>query len=216
MIQKLKNTDHLILMGDVIDSTHKDQPKLASQLADLVAYINNKYIEETLSPLTITLGDEFQGISKSIKFGVNSILDLEEEGIKRGFDFKLHYVLLEGAIETKINHEIAHGMMGEGLTRARNILTEKKRSRNRFRFELRDEKLPGLENLFEVLDGIVSQWKLADFKLIYDMITISNDSVVGEKYNKDRSLIWRRRKTLMIKEYLLLKTFIQEYVSSYE
>ncbi len=214
MASSKKISEQLILMGDVINSSNKDQPKLANELSELVASINQKYETETLSPYTITLGDEFQGVTQSISAGIHTILDFEEECIKRELNFKLHYVFLKGFIETEINPEIAYGMMGEGLTKARNILTEKKRGRKRFRLELGQETLNNLEDLFEVMDGITSQWKLTDYPLIYDMIQSQSDAEVGEKHQKDRSLIWRRRKTLMIKEYTLLKSFIKKYVGS--
>ncbi len=215
MSSEENTSKQLVLMGDVVDSSNKDQHKLASELADLVGFMNRKYETEILSPYTITLGDEFQGLTQSVKGGIDTLLDFEEESIKRKLDFKLHYVFLRGSIETEINPKVAHGMMGEGLTRARSILTEKKRGRKRFRLELENQSLNKLEYLFEVIDGITSQWKLSDFPLIYDMIQNSNDAEVGDKHDKDRSLIWRRRNTLMIKEYVLLKSYIKEFVADY-
>lgn len=212
MASKGIDKEQIILMGDVNDSTHKNKPELATQLSALVKTINAKFKDGILSPLTITLGDEFQGIIQSTESGIKTILDFEEERLKQQLDFNLHFVLLKGKIETEINPDIAYGMMGSGLTDARKILTSKKRSRKRFRFEIDKIRYPNLEDLFEVLDGIIGNWKLEDFPLVYDMIQNPNDAEVGKKYQKDRSLIWRRRKTLMIKEYTLLKRFILNYV----
>jgi hypothetical protein len=100
-------------------------------------------------------------------------------------------------------------MRGKGLTEAREKLTAKKRDRRRFNFSLEiKEQSEQLNRLFEVLDSITEKWKLDDFALILDMIHNDNDQEVGEKHGKDRSQIYRRRKTLLVNEYNLLKESI--------
>lgn len=210
---KAKNSYH-ILMGDVIGSSDYESEKLGKNLKELVGMANQGLDEKTLSPYTVTLGDEFQGITKSLRSGIETLFFLEEKRLIEVYDFKLHYVLHFGKIETEINPKTSYGMLGEGLTQARKKLTAKKRDRRRFNFSLASkEKTKQLNRLFEVLDGIIERWKKDDFKLIMDMIKNENDREVGEKHEKDRSQIYRRRKTLMINEYNLLKAFIFDFVN---
>lgn len=208
-----KDTTYYILMGDVIGSSDYNPSELGKSLKSLVKYINESLEEKTLSPYTVTLGDEFQGVTKSLKSGIETLFYFEELRLEQQHEFKLHYVLHHGKIETEINPETSYGMLGEGLTQAREKLTSKKRDRKRFNISLRsDEQSMQLDRLFEVLDGITERWKVDDFPLILDMIRNQNDQEVGEKHEKDRSQIYRRRKTLMIKEYTVLKEFIINYI----
>ena len=104
-------------------------------------------------------------------------------------------------------------MMGKGLTEARKMLSSKKRNRKRFRFKLQNkEQTEQLSKIFEVLDTIILNWKKEDYPLILDMINNDNNSEVGDLHDKNRDQIWKRRKTLMINEYNLLKDFIKTYI----
>lgn len=200
-------------MGDVVNSSDYDGEALSKGLKELVENTNTKFSETILSPLTITLGDEFQGILRSVSSGIDLLFHFEEELLKTEPDFKLHYVLLLGEIETEINPDIAYEMMGEGLTEARKLLSTKKRNRKRFRFKLQNkEQTEQLSRIFEVLDTIILNWKKEDYPLILDMINNDNNSEVGELHDKNRDQIWKRRKTLMINEYNLLKDFIKTYI----
>lgn len=199
-------------MGDVVGSSKYEPANLAKSLKSLVEKTNNDLNKETLSPFTVTLGDEFQGVTQSLNSGIKTLFYFEEQRLAKKLDFKLHYVLHYGKIETDINPETAYGMLGQGLTQAREKLTAKKRDRKRFNISLDAKDLSSQYNrLFEVVDGITERWKKDDFSLILDMIRNENDQVVGEKHGKDRSQIYRRRKTLMVKEYNLLKDFILTY-----
>lgn len=200
-------------MGDVVNSSDYDGEVLSKGLKELVESTNKKFSKDILSPLTITLGDEFQGVLNSVSTGIDLLFHLEEELLKAEPDFKLHYVLLLGEIETEINPEIAYEMMGKGLTEARKMLSSKKRNRKRFRFKLQNkEQTEQLSRIFEVLDTIILNWKKEDYPLILDMINNDNNSEVGELHDKNRDQIWKRRKTLMINEYNLLKDFIKIYI----
>lgn len=204
---------YYILMGDVVGSSKYEPNKLGKNLKSMVQTANKDLIDQTLSPYTITLGDEFQGVAKSLESAIRTLFYFEEKRLTEEYDFKLHYVLYLGKIETTINSETSYGMLGEGLTTAREKLTAKKRERKRFDISLgTKEQSNQFNRLFEVLDGIIERWKKNDFSLISDMIHNQNDQEVGELHGKDRSQIYRRRKTLMIKEYNLLKEFILKYI----
>lgn len=116
-----------------------------------------------------------------------------------------------GAIDTPINREIAHTMMGDGLTRARHLLSDKKRGQNRFRFELSTEfQTDQLNRLFLVVNALTERWNPEDAEYILEMISNTNNSLVGLKYGKNRTQVWKRRKNLMIEEYRALKESIFE------
>lgn len=204
---------HYILMGDVVSSSELNAKTVRKGLKTLVEACNSTMKDQILSPFTITLGDEFQGISASLRSGIETLFYFEEESLRQEIDFKLHYVLHYGKIDTEINTKIAYEMMGPGLTKAREILSSKKRDRLRFEFDLSKKKeTEQISRLFEVLDAIILSWKKEDYRLILDMIENENNQEVGDKHEKTRAQIWKRRKTLMINEYNQLKSFVLTYV----
>ena len=206
-------TMQYILMGDVIKSRQQNPQELRDSLKSLVMSCNRDLGKQILSPYTITLGDEFQGIADSLRSLTDSVFYLEERRIAKGYSFRLRFVAHHGEILTAINADIAYEMMGPGLTQARELLSEKRPSRPRFVFALPDRAhMTSLNRLFAVLDGITARWSHADYPLISDMLTDAGNQEVGTRHGKNRSQIWKRRKHLLIEEYKLLRAVIRESV----
>ena len=76
-------------MADIIGSRKVDQKKLISDFKEIVGQINTSAKNQLLSPVTITLGDEFQSVAKDLASALTIILQLEERIIMAGKDFKL-------------------------------------------------------------------------------------------------------------------------------
>lgn len=198
-----------ILMGDVIGSRKYNAQQLRDEFMEVVSSCNEKLKHDIISPYTITLGDEFQGVASSLHGLVKAIFYMEETIIRKSFTFKIRYVAVHGAIDTSINQLVAYTMMGDGLTKAREILTDKGRGVPRFRFDLPTVyTMQQLNRLFIVLDGITGRWGKGDGLLILDMLSNPHNKEVGIKHDKNRTQIWKRRKHLLIKEYGALKETI--------
>jgi hypothetical protein len=209
--------NYFILMGDIIKSRKHDATTLRQQFTTLLSDCNRDMRTEILSPYTITLGDEFQGIAGSLHAVAESIFYLDEARIKNHYDFLIRYVAHYGEIQTPINTEVAYGMMGPGLTNARALLTDKRRGQPRFCFDLPDKKLAeNLMRLFMVIDGLIDRWKQRDFSLIADMISKANNEEVAAKHNKNRSQIWKKRKHLLIEEYRAAKAVVFDLIDAAE
>src|SRR5690606_21512824 len=183
--------DYIILMADIINSGDKNSKQLMIDFQNVVDDINQKNKSLLLSPLTITLGDEFQGVAKDIKSGISLLFLLQEKIIKLGAHFKLRYVIVEGTIDTPINKEIAHGMLGEGLTKARKLLEMSKGDDRNYYFELKNsKKSEALSNSLFLYQSIVDGWNLArDEGLITEFIELDDYKKVAEKLGKTRSQI---------------------------
>lgn len=54
-------------MADIVDSRKANQTLLIDELKKVVHFINNKWEASIVSPLTITLGDEFQWSASPIE-----------------------------------------------------------------------------------------------------------------------------------------------------
>lgn len=198
-----------ILMGDIVGSSTYKASKLRREFMQIVSSCNKTLEREILSPYTVTLGDEFQGVARSLRGLFDSVFYLEQISLLKRLKFKMRYIGLYGEIDTPINRMKAHGMMGAGLTRAREILTAKRRGKPRFQFELPDAQMTKeLNLLFLVIDGIIAKWDPDDGPLILDMIANNNNVEVGKKHKKNRTQIWKRRKNMLIEEFRALKEVI--------
>jgi hypothetical protein len=209
--------NYFILMGDVIESRKLDATRLRQQLTTLLSACNRDLHTQILSPYTTTLGDEFQGIAGSLHAVAETIFCLDEARIKNHYDFLIRYVAHYGEIQTPINTEVAYGMMGPGLTKARALLTDKHRGKPRFCFELPDKGLAeNLTRLFSVIDGLTDRWGQRDASVISDMLSNTNNEEVGAKHNKNRSQIWKKRKHLLIEEYRSAKAVVFDLIDAAE
>lgn len=200
----------VILMADIIGSSNQPPKDLMRAFKTLVAGANKRFGAALKSPLTITLGDEFQGVVADINTGVAIMLFMEEELIRKQADFKLRFVLLEGQIDTALNRKIAYAMLGPGLTEARKKLTELKESHHRFYIALIDAPTTVLlNNAFLLLQLLVGQWKPEkDYELAYHFIRYGDYKKVAALLNKNRSLMWKRERTLNIESYGAIKNII--------
>jgi len=180
-------------MGDVIRSSKQDARQLRKEFMGLVSLCNQKLEHDIISPYTVTLGDEFQGIAASLQAVIEAMFFMEETILRKGLAFKIRYVGVHGAIDTPINRLKAHTMMGAGLTKARGLLTDKRRGKPRFRFDLPDaHTMNQLNRLFLVLDGLTGRWDTRDGILISDMLDNSHNEEVGVKHGKNRTQIWKK------------------------
>ena len=117
-----------MVMGDLVHSEHAaDIAQLHEAFNEAVEQCNRRYADVLASPLTITLGDEFQGLVTSLNAGA-----------RRGIDCR--FVLGLARIETAVNPQQAWNMMGPGLSRSRHKLNEK-RALCRYGFSLPQEPL---------------------------------------------------------------------------
>lgn len=205
-------------MADIIDSSQKDSKKLLSQFKESVSEINSKWSKDIVSPLTITLGDEFQGIINNLKNSIEIIFQFEEFILAKEFNFKLRYVLNIGEIETPINRKTAHGMMGEGLSEARKRLNELKANENRFLILLENkndkaEKI--LNDSFKIYQYYIDSWKIRDYKIASEFLIHNDYKEIAHNFNLNKSTTWRREKSLNIEEYKLVKEIILNIITVY-
>jgi SatD family (SatD) len=173
--------------------------------------VNKEKKNDFLSPMTITLGDEFQSVIKNLSAALDIIFSIEEEIAASGKNFKLRYILEEGEIETPINSKIAYGMLGSGLTSAREHLGKSKNTKTRFALHLDNKKRRmALDDAFLVFQGFIDDWKInKDYPIIGMFLQHKGYKEVAEAANKDRSLMWKRERSLKLDQYYATKEIIK-------
>ncbi len=197
----------VILMADIVGSSKRKGKSLMNDFKVAVAWANKRDKRQIVSPLTITLGDEFQGVVKNAHSALQIVFDLEEYLMRMENPIKLRYVIHEGEIETQLNRKNAHEMLGPGLTHARQVLVALKSSRHRFNVSLKDKEVSEKLMLGMVIyQGIIDRWTVAQQRVVSAFWEqLSDYRKVAKKLKKDPTVMWRRKKSLMIDEITSLK-----------
>ena len=209
--------DHYIVMGDIIGSRHEDGVSLMPQFKALVAGCNRALAQEVESPLTITLGDEFQGVMASLGASVRVLFHLEEQSLRLNLPFRLRYVVHHGQIDSAINPRSAHEMVGLGLTRARELLNFNPPGSPRLKFALPDRWMERqLTRIFRVVDSITDVWQGAESHQIADLLDQPSNNALAQAWKVARSTAWRRRRSGRVEDYRLLKEVVMDLVDREE
>lgn len=136
---------HAIVMGDLVDSQSASSIQdLHRQFNGAVADANRSYQQNIVSPLTITLGDEFQGLCSGLAPAVDIIRDIRASLLGQGIECR--FVIGLAALQTPVNTEKSWNMMGLGLAEARKRLNDK-HDDNAYRFEIPDDVISPLLNM---------------------------------------------------------------------
>ncbi|MEO0570413.1 MAG: SatD family protein [Bacteroidota bacterium] len=200
---------HYIIMADIISSRHIQDADFMGQFKTLTSLANEQFKRQIISPLTITLGDEFQGIVDNAQTLFKLLFFLEEQRIGAGYTFQLRYSLVHGEIETEINTKIAYEMYGTGLTKAREGLQIAKTSGHQHYVDLKSMPEAQLKLCLELYQSIKSDWKPREYKVVAAFLK-HNDYKDLEKMGlyKTRSGAWKKGKSLRIEEYNTVKALI--------
>ncbi len=204
--------DRFILMADVLKSNKKDGLQLMQDFRKLVDHINHDFQPSIESPLTITLGDEFQGIVVSAVAGMEIVLAMEEYILSQEYDFKLRYVLYEGEVETPVNTNKAYEMLGSGLTNARKKLIEMKKDNSRFFISTSSSDM--INKMMRVTQHFIDSWHPKDRSTVAGFLQGLDYKALAKIQQKDESTLWRRRKSLAIDEYLVCKELVHHLINA--
>lgn len=204
-----QSNKYFILMADVAKSSELKGEQVIIDLKKLVQTVGNENENLFLSPMTITLGDEFQSVVKSLPDAINILFSLEETTISLGIDIKLRYVLNYGEIDTSVNPDYAYEMLGKGLTEARKLLNKLKDTQNRFYFNDSVSSFEFLNKGFIIFSSFVDDWKHKDYPVLAEFLKEKDYKEVADTLGKDRGYIWRKERSLKIEPYFASKYLIQ-------
>jgi hypothetical protein len=136
-----------VLMGDLVGSERARSVKAVHRAFNAsIDSANERYANRIVSPLTITLGDEFQGLLRTLLSAWTVACELRLRLLAANVSCR--FVIGTTELETPVNRKEAWNMMGSGLAAAREKLNAKRTS-NAYRFSL-----PGEPLLESLLDGL--------------------------------------------------------------
>ncbi|KQM98830.1 SatD family protein [Sphingomonas sp. Leaf25] len=166
-----------VLMSDIVGSERQgDVPDLHRRFNAAVDRCNQTFADDIVSPLTITLGDEFQGLLGSLVAAMEAARTVRLALLEQNIDCRFVVGTVEPA--TDINPERAWNMMGPGFADARTRLGEK-RSASRYRFSIGSDPL--LETMLDAsgasLSVIERNWSAAQRE---DIVRLLSGATVAD------------------------------------
>jgi len=149
----LKPGRYVVLMGDLVGSEVVGSVQRLHRIFNAaVDWANARHGEHILSPLTITLGDEFQGLVGGLENAFLTAADLRFKLMRERVACRFVIGVVE--LRTRVNTERAWNMMGPGLGAARDKLNDKQ-SINAHRFSFPDN--PAFELLTDAVGDSLTQ-----------------------------------------------------------
>lgn len=160
------NMSYLALIGDICGSRKvADRAKLQQTLASALAHANTVYHDALASPLTITLGDEFQAL-----FTEPGVVWELIGGLQRSLrPVDVRFGLGIGALETPLNPQAALGMDGPAFHLARDAVNQLKADDGFYRLE----GLPGhalINGSLALIAKLQKTWQDNRFAVYHDYL----------------------------------------------
>ena len=150
---------YIVLIGDIIGS--KKIPRRENfqrGFQRIIQKTNEEYRNHFLSPLTVTLGDEFQGVLKNADAMFLLLHFVQINLLEQTPDLHIRFSISYGEIDTDINRESAIGMDGSAFHLAREGIEYSKQEERLFFFrsELPENEI--INDLLNFVDITISAW----------------------------------------------------------
>lgn len=201
--------NYLIIIGDIVDSKKiQHRKKFQNEFQNLINELNSEYKDIIVSPLTITLGDEFQGILKNTK---NLFLMFHK--IQSYFtNITFRFALSIGNISTTINHESAIGMDGTGFHDARTAMEiNKQKNRNISYYGCQPETLL-IDKMLEWVDQATKKWKQEKWKTLFLNQQGKSQKEIEQQISISQSAISQNLKNQITILVLETENIIEQYL----
>ncbi|WP_150523734.1 SatD family protein [Roseibium sediminis] len=209
--------NHTVLMGDIVESEQfPSREHLHVVFNRSVDAANQKHGDDIASPLTITLGDEFQGLfsSRAAAFRVAHEMRLEllHEGVR------CRFVVGDVHLETPLNKSSAWNMLGRGLAEARGRL-EEKQDPNAYRFSFpEDGDLPPLlDAIGSSLSFLEEGWTERQQLYIRESLLSGLDVVeIADRHGVSKRAVYKGLEAANLKLYQRQLDAISGYLRAHE
>lgn len=213
---------YIALIGDIINSKeYLNRNEIQNLLRNKIDSLNNKYKKDLKSPITITLGDEFQCLIKNVKVCFLIIdelsLYLSLEGVELRFGIGV------GMISTDIDEGISIGADGPAYWSAREAIQIVHRdhdNRNTSTYlKITDENNESFFNsIVRLQDLIRNNWTQTQKQFVYEIISdFGYEQIVPrtlvETMNFSSSQVSNRLASTAIRQYVTSRIELSKQIS---
>jgi hypothetical protein len=204
------NRKYAVIMGDLVASEAASSiEQLHKEFNRSVRTQNKQQRKQLLSPLTITLGDEFQGITTSLATAWSIVRAIRFDLLTRNVDCRFAIGMIQ--LRTPLNPRNAWNMMGPGLSMTRDRLNERK-AYTRYNFVLPGE--PHAEAVLEALGAgltaIERRWTNQQLHDIKASLEGLSPVEIAQRRNVTAHTIYKVRSSGEFDTYLLQWSAVAE------
>lgn len=180
-------------MGDIVSSENDPAIERLHEAFNAAVDRRNREQRDILaSPLTITLGDEFQGLATSLPETAALVRAMRLELLEKTIDCR--FAIGIARLGTPLNTERAWNMMGPGLGRTRERLNEK-RADTLYRFVFPD--FPAMESMLEALGAgltaIERRWTGRQLSDILASLSGESAAAIARRRNVSAHTVYKVR-----------------------
>ncbi|CAM4078741.1 DNA-binding protein [Streptococcus penaeicida] len=201
---------YLALIGDLIQSKQlANRNQAQEQFHQVLEKINQQYENCLVSNLSLTLGDEFQGLF-TLEAPIFQIIDQINHEMA---DFSIRFGLGLGDILTAINPQISIGADGPAYWKAREAINyiHQKNDYGHTQIAIRTGQEPEediLNSLLSAGEAIKSSWRASQLDVFHALIEANyfdeqfDQGEIAKRLNLSPSALSKRLKSSNIKVYL--------------
>lgn len=178
------------LIADIVDSRSVEERRVFQrELKTFLRRISDESPAVYLSPLTITLGDEFQAVYTDFSIVLSDLLRILEFLAPR----KLRIALAYDELTTDINPEAALEMDGPAFHRARNCMeTLKKRQTTSILVDgLGNDRQPLIIGALTFLANAVNDWKSVTLRIACGLQKGEPVQTIAEELEKSPRAVYK-------------------------
>ncbi len=198
-------SQYCVVMGDLVQSEASVSTNALHRDFNLaVEAANAAYRPDLASPLTITLGDEFQGLVRNIDAALSVTRKVRWQLLENAVPCR--FVIGMVSLATPLNPDRAWNMMGPGLATAREIL-DHKRDPNAYRFSLPGQ--PTLEILMNgvgrALTDIEAGWTARQREVMFASFSLEDSgAALAQRFEIKESVFYKIRRAAKFDLYSTL------------
>ena len=180
----------IVLIADIVSSRNiKDRNTVQKKLRDILMKINRES-HSILSPMTITLGDEFQCVYSKADDIFRHIWEI----INACYPEKIRFSFGIGEITTDINEKRAIGMDGPAFYAAREGLTALKKTDYFFNLDSNDknsESLDFVRNILYLISYNVAPWRKNRIEIMNLMTKKIAVKIIAERMKISEQAVYK-------------------------
>lgn len=179
---------YLALIGDIRSSRDLDnRGKVQRRLQECLTNLNRQYNDVLISPLTITLGDEFQALLRSAEEIWKIIFKIEYQM----HPTRIRFGIGIGDISTNINTESAIGMDGPAFYSARHAMQEMKKSEDCYKIKglEADEELTN--NMLTLISDNKKKWEGNRLKIFHDVLEYKKVNTIAHNIGISQAAVYK-------------------------
>ncbi|MEG0416691.1 MAG: SatD family protein [Erysipelothrix sp.] len=213
---------YIALIGDIINSKdYQNRNEVQNILSNKIGFLNDKYQKYLKSPITITLGDEFQCLIEDL--GV-CFLIIDELSLYLSLkNIELRFGIGVGTISTEIDENISIGADGPAYWNAREAIEmiyrdhDHRNTSTYLKVEHESQEL-FLNSIIRLQDLIRNNWTVSQKEFVYKVITLFGyEQIVPrtlvEVMNFSPSQVSNRLASTAIRQYVTSRVELSKQIS---